>query len=143
MQIPEGQSIQHVFLAQARRNPAQVIAADMQQGSRTYRDLITAILALRPKIAALPGQYVGIMLPASVAADIAFLATLFAGKTPVMINWTAGSRVVQLGLDLVGVQKILTSALLLRRLSAQGIELDRARRPLGAAGNNGRYDSLD
>ncbi len=95
----------------------------MQQGSRTYRDLITAILALRPKIAALPGQYVGIMLPASVAADTVFMATLFAGKTPVMINWTAGPRVVRLGLDLVGVQKILTSALLLRRLSAQGIAL--------------------
>ena len=45
-------AFQQVFLAQARRNPDQVIAADLQQGSRTYRDLITAILALRPKIAA-------------------------------------------------------------------------------------------
>lgn len=123
VQIPDGESIQHVFLAQARLNPAQVIAADVQQGPRTYRDLITAILALRPKIAALPGPYVGIMLPASVAADITFMATLFAGKTPVMINWTAGPRVVRLGLDLVGVKKILTSTLLLRRLSAQGIVL--------------------
>lgn len=123
VQIPEGQSIPQVFLAQARRNPVQVIATDLQQGSRTYRELITAILALRPKIAALPGQYVGIMLPASVAADTAFMATLFAGKTPVMINWTAGLRVVQLGLNLVGIQKILTSALLLRRLSTQGIGL--------------------
>ena len=123
VQIPDGPSIQHVFLAQARRNPGQVIVADVQQGSRTYRDLITGILALRPKIAALPGQYVGIMLPASVAADTVFLATLFAGKTPVMINWTAGLRVVQLGLDMVGIEKILTAELLLHRLSAQGIEL--------------------
>jgi acyl-CoA synthetase (AMP-forming)/AMP-acid ligase II/1-acyl-sn-glycerol-3-phosphate acyltransferase/acyl carrier protein len=123
VQIPEGPSIQQVFLAQARRDPGQVIAADMRQGSRTYRDLITAILALRPRIAALPGQYVGIMLPASVAADTVFLATLFAGKTPVMINWTAGPHVVQLGLDMVGVQKILTADLLLHRLSTQGIEL--------------------
>jgi acyl-CoA synthetase (AMP-forming)/AMP-acid ligase II/1-acyl-sn-glycerol-3-phosphate acyltransferase/acyl carrier protein len=123
VQIPEGQSIQRVFLAQGRRNPSRVIAADLQQGSRSYRDLITAILALRAKIAALPGRYVGIMLPASVAADTVFLATLFAGKIPVMINWTAGPRVVQLGLDLVGVQKILTADLLLHRLSAQGIEL--------------------
>ena len=51
------------------------------------------------------------------------MATLFAGKTPVMINWTAGPRVVQLGLDTVGIQKILTAQLLLRRLSAQGIDL--------------------
>ena len=122
-QIPPGRSIQQVFLAQARRNPRQVIIADLQQGSRTYRDLITAILALSPKIAALPGQYVGIMLPASVAADTVLMATLFAGKIPVMVNWTAGARIVRLGLDLVGTQKVLTSALLLRRLSAQGVDL--------------------
>lgn len=123
VQVPPGASISAVFLAQARRSPDRVIAADLQQGSHSYRKLITAILALRPKIAALPGQYLGIMLPASVAADVAFLATLFAGKIPVMINWTAGAGVVQLGLDRVGVQRILTAELLLRRLSAQGIEL--------------------
>ena len=122
-QIPGGISLPQVFLAQARLNPDQVIAADLQQGSRSYRELITAILALRPKIAALPGPYVGIMLPASVTADIAFFATLFAGKTPVMVNWTAGSRVVQLGLEMVGVQKVLTAEKLVHHLSAQGIDL--------------------
>jgi len=123
LQIPAGNSIQQVFLAQARRSPGRVIVADLQQGSRTYRDLITAIFALRSRVAALPGQYVGIMLPASVAADTLYFATLFAGKTPVMINWTAGARVVQLGLEMVGIQKILTAELLLRRLSSQGIDL--------------------
>lgn len=120
---PAGNTIQETFLAQARRNPGRVIAADMQRGARTYRDLITSILALQPKIAALPGEYVGIMLPASVAADIVFLAVLFAGKTPVMVNWTAGQRNVQHGLDLLGVQKVLTADALLRRLSAQGLDL--------------------
>jgi len=122
-QIPNGRTLQQVFLSQARRSPGRVIVADLQQGSRTYRDLITAIFALRPKIAALPGRYVGILLPASVAADTIFFATLFAGKTPVMINWTAGPRVVQLGLDMVGIEKIVTAELLLRRLSSQGIDL--------------------
>ena len=123
VQIPGGSSIQEVFLAQARRHPGQVIVADLVQGSRTYRELIAAILALVPKIAALPGQFVGIMLPASVAADAAFMATLFAGKTPVMVNWTSGPRVVKLGLNGVGAPKILTAQALLRRLSAQGFPL--------------------
>jgi len=123
VQIPAGGNIQEVFLAQARRHPGQVIAADLVQGSRTYRQLIAAILALRPKIAALPGQFVGIMFPASVAADAVFMATLFAGKTPVLINWTAGPRVVRSGLDRVGVPKILTAQALLRRLSAHGMGL--------------------
>jgi long-chain-fatty-acid--[acyl-carrier-protein] ligase len=124
VQIADGGNLRQVFLSQARRSPGQVIAADLQQGSRTYRELIAAIFALRSRITALPGDYVGIMLPASVAADTLFFATLFAGKIPVMINWTAGPRVVRAGLDLVGVQRILTAELLLRRLSSQGIGLE-------------------
>jgi long-chain-fatty-acid--[acyl-carrier-protein] ligase len=123
VQIPAGNSLQQVFMAQARRHPGQVIVADLQQGTRTYRALIASIVALRPKIAALPGQYIGIMLPASVAADAVFLATLFAGKIPVMINWSAGPRVVQLGIDMVGVQRVLTADLLLHRLASQGVDL--------------------
>jgi long-chain-fatty-acid--[acyl-carrier-protein] ligase len=123
VQIPEGRRLHEVFLAQARRSAGQIIAADLQQGSRSYRDLVTAIFALRSRIAALPGRFVGIMLPASVAADTVFFATLFAGKTPVMINWTAGPRVVRAGLELVGVERVLTADLLLRRLSSQGMGL--------------------
>ena len=52
---------------------------------RSYRDLVTALLLLRPVFARMPGSFVGIMLPASVAASLATLAALFAGKTPVMI----------------------------------------------------------
>jgi acyl-CoA synthetase (AMP-forming)/AMP-acid ligase II/MFS family permease/acyl carrier protein len=121
--VPAGTTVQEVFLAQAGRNPGRVIVADMQHGVRTYRDMMTSILALQPKIAAMPGQYVGILLPASVAADITFLAVLFAGKTPVMVNWTAGQRNVRHGLDLLEVQKVLTAEALVRRLSAQGIDL--------------------
>lgn len=106
MQIPDGPTIQQVFLTQARQKPGRVIAADLQRGNCTYRDLVTAIVALRPAVTALPGQYVGILLPASVAADTAFLAVLFSGKTPVMINWTAGPAVVQQCLGVVGVERI-------------------------------------
>ena len=42
----------------------------------------------------------GIMLPASVTATVVYLSTLFAGKTPVMINWTVGRRNVLHALDL-------------------------------------------
>ncbi len=122
-QIPEGNTVQEVFLAQAARNPGRVIVADMQHGSRTYRDLITSILALQQKIAAMPGQYMGILLPASVAADTVFLAVLFAGKTPVMVNWTAGQRNVQHSLDLLEVQKVLTADALVHRLASQGIDM--------------------
>ena len=37
------------------------------------------------------GERVGIMLPASAAAVLAWLGALMAGKTPVMCNWTSGA----------------------------------------------------
>ncbi|MGC8625349.1 MAG: AMP-binding protein [Phycisphaerae bacterium] len=122
-QLPAGRTIQEVFLTQARRHPAQVVVADIQTGCKKYRDLITSIFALREEIHKLPGERVGIMLPASVAADMAFLAVLFSGKTPVMVNWTTGLRNITTGLELAGVQKVLTANALLSRLQSQGIDL--------------------
>jgi acyl-[acyl-carrier-protein]-phospholipid O-acyltransferase / long-chain-fatty-acid--[acyl-carrier-protein] ligase len=121
--VPPGTSVTEVFLAQASRNPGRVIVADMQRGSLTYRTLIRAILALQTPIRKIPGERIGILLPASVAADIVFFAALFAGKTPVMVNWTAGSRNIIHSLDLVGVKNILTADLLIARLKSQGVDL--------------------
>ena len=123
VQIPPGHTIQEVFLTQALMNPGRIAAADLQRGPRTYRDLLTSLFALRGPISNLPGNYIGILLPASVAVDTVFLAALFSGKTPVMINWTAGQRNIRHAMDLLGIQHILTSELLLQRLAGQGIDL--------------------
>lgn len=122
--VPEGKTIGQVFLTQARRNPDRAIVADMQRGSRSFRDLITAIFVLRKKIRTLPGERIGILLPASVAADTVYFATLFAGKTPVMVNWTTGPRNILHSLDLAEVKRVLTSQTLISRLKAQGLNLD-------------------
>jgi len=78
---------------------------------------------LKPFIKRLDGDYVGIMLPASVGADIFYLATLFAGKIPVMVNWTAGARNIVASLDSLAVRHILTAKLLTDRIALQGIDL--------------------
>jgi long-chain-fatty-acid--[acyl-carrier-protein] ligase len=80
-------------------------------------------MVLKSIIEQLEGEYIGIMLPASIAADIFYLATLFAGKTPVMVNWTAGERNITASLDSVGVKHILTSKALIERIILQGIDL--------------------
>jgi long-chain-fatty-acid--[acyl-carrier-protein] ligase len=123
VQLPAGRTIQEVFLAQARQHPDEVVVADPQRGIRTYRDLVTSILALRTEIEKIPGQRVGIMLPASVVADTVFLAVLFSGKTPVMVNWTTGQRNISHGLQSAEVSKVLTAGALLSRLAASGIDL--------------------
>jgi len=118
--MPAGDSLTAVFLAMARRHPNQVVIADQQSGVRSYRDLVTALLLLRPVFARMPGQFVGIMLPASVVASVATMAALFAGKTPVMINWTTGSRGVLHGLDLLDIRCVVTARKLVSRLEAEG-----------------------
>ncbi|HTV48438.1 MAG TPA: MFS transporter [Phycisphaerae bacterium] len=121
--VPAGSSITEVLLAQASRNPGRVIIADMQRGELTYRGLIRAIFALRDPIKNIPGERVGILLPASVAADIVFFAALFAGKTPVMMNWTVGSRNMIQSLNLVDVKHVITADALVMRLKSQGVDL--------------------
>nr|WP_320131678.1 AMP-binding protein [uncultured Holophaga sp.] len=122
-QVPEGQKLLEVFLAQARRQPDAVILADQISGVKSYRDIILGILALKPSLEAMDGPYVGIMLPASAVAGILYLAVLAAGKTPVMVNWTVGGRSLRHGLDLLKVTRILTSGQLVAKLDAQGLDL--------------------
>jgi len=122
--VAEGSTITEVFLNQARRNPSKIIIADQVSGEKTYSDLIAAIMVLKPLIKALPGSHIGIMLPASVGATTVYLATLFAGKIPVMVNWTVGSRNMVHSLNLIGVNNVLTANVLVNRLSMQGINLE-------------------
>ena len=118
--VPPGSGVPEVFLAMVRRCPSHVVIADQQSGTRTYRDLATVLLLLRPAFEQLPGEFVGIMLPASVAASVATLAALFAGKTPVMINWTTGPRGVRHAIELLGVRAVITARALVARLESEG-----------------------
>jgi long-chain-fatty-acid--[acyl-carrier-protein] ligase len=121
--IPDGATITEVFLDQASRRPGQVILADQTSGEVTFRRLVLALMLMVPSIRQLPGRYVGIMLPASVGAGLFYMATLFAGKTPVMVNWTTGSRNLAHALDLLGVERVITARALLSKLEAMGIDL--------------------
>lgn len=127
VQVPEGDTLMAVFLRQAARGMGRPAFADPQGGVKTYRDLLTAILALKPRLEALEGEHVGIMLPASGAAAVVYLATLFAGKIPVMVNWTAGSRNLVHGMECLGVRTILTAGQLVSKVEGQGADLSAIR----------------
>ncbi|MBI5865200.1 MAG: AMP-binding protein [Planctomycetes bacterium] len=120
---PAGETIADAFLHAARRRPGAVAIADQIRGAMTYRDLVTAGMVLRPVLAKLPGERMGLMLPASVASCVAYLSIVFAGKTPVMVNWTAGARNILHGLDLAVVERIITSKALVGRLRGQGLDV--------------------
>ena len=116
-------TITEAFLVQAQKEPDEVIVADQISGVKTYRDLILGIMVLKPEIEKLPGQYLGIMMPASVGVNVVYLATLFAGKTPVMINWTLGRKNLAHCLELMGIERIVTARAVVSRIKIQGIDL--------------------
>jgi long-chain-fatty-acid--[acyl-carrier-protein] ligase len=120
---PPGRTINEVFLAQASRGPGRLILADQVSGEVSFRRVVLGLLLMVPQIRALPGPYVGIMLPASVGAGLFYLAILFAGKTPVMVNWTTGSRNLAYTLDMLGVERVITARALLTKLESLGIDL--------------------
>lgn len=117
-------SIPEAFLQQALRNPNKVIIADRIGGPKTYRDILTAIFALKPLLAKQPGERIGIMLPASVSSTIVYLTALFSGKTPVMFNWTVGYANIAHGIAETGVQCIISASPLCAKIEEQqGINL--------------------
>lgn len=117
--VPAGNHLTSVFLAQASAGLDRVVLADQLGGVRTYRDIITGVLALVPQLRNLPGSYVGLMLPASAGSGVLYLALLFAGKTPVMVNWTVGARAMTHSLDLLGVKAVLTAGRLVQKIESQ------------------------
>lgn len=121
--LPPGSTITEVFLRQAADRAGQPIVADQSSGTRSYRDLVTAIMLLRPILARLPGGYVGIMMPASVGATVFLMAALFAGKTPVMVNWTTGTRAMRHSLDTLGVTTVVTARALVAKLKTAGTDV--------------------
>lgn len=123
VQVPDVTTVTAAFLQQAQAHPDQPIIADQTSRVKSYRELITGILALQPALRALPGDALGIMLPASVAANLVYLATLFAGKTPVMVNWTVGTRNLRHTLTQTNTQRVITALPLLARLQGQGTDL--------------------
>ncbi|MEW5982941.1 MAG: AMP-binding protein [Acidobacteriota bacterium] len=123
LSVPDAETLTAAVLAMAAARPSQPIIADQASGVRTYRDLILAVHLLKPILERQPGEYVGVMMPASVGAGVLLLGALFAGKTAVMINWTTGVRTIRHSLELLGVSRVITARALLARLATLGIDL--------------------
>lgn len=107
--IPEGDNVAEVFLKACDRLGNKVACMDHRTGVLTYCKLKMRALLLAEKIRNMPGDKIGILLPASVGASLLILATLLAKKVPVMINWTVGSRHLTTVKNVSGIKTVLTS----------------------------------
>jgi long-chain-fatty-acid--[acyl-carrier-protein] ligase len=123
LDVAPGATIPEAFFRVVRDSGRKVLLADQVRGLLTRRKALAGAFILATQIRALPGSRIGIMLPASAGATVVYLATLLAGKTPVMINWTVGTRSLRHCLQLSEVETILTARLLRERLDLLGIDL--------------------
>jgi acyl-CoA synthetase (AMP-forming)/AMP-acid ligase II/acyl carrier protein len=114
--LPEGKTLQEAFLRLCDRMDSYVCCTDLTSGMLTYKRAKIAVLILAAKIKKLPGKEIGILIPSSVGGYLAILATLIAGKVPVMLNWTAGVRSLNSCAELTSLKAVITSQKFLENL---------------------------
>jgi long-chain-fatty-acid--[acyl-carrier-protein] ligase len=114
--LPKGETIPEVFLNQCRQQGNAIACADGRIGIQTFSSLKLRAILLAEYLKTVAGDYIGIMLPASVAANLLILATQLAGKIPLMVNWTVGPRHLDSVIQLSNVQTVISSWAFLDKL---------------------------
>lgn len=111
-----GQTIPAAFLDHALAHRRDVMVADDHLGALTGERLLVAALTLSQRLRGLERPNIGVLLPASAACDVTLLASHFAGKLPVVLNWTTGPANLAHAAKTLALSQILTSRLFADRL---------------------------
>jgi long-chain-fatty-acid--[acyl-carrier-protein] ligase len=114
--IPEGNTIPELFLKNCDRMGSAVAVGDTMTGILDWKKLKLVVLLMADAISKMPGDRVGVLLPASVGATLISLACQLAGKIPVMINWTLGRKNLHHVRDVGNFEVIISSERFLDRL---------------------------
>ena len=105
-------SIFQAYLESARRNGARTLALTDGDGKDfPFKDVTRAAFALGGALArqTKKGEHVGVMLPTGAGAVIAFFALLSRGRTPAMLNFTAGAKNLIAACKAAQVERIVTA----------------------------------
>ncbi len=105
----QGDTIPAAFVTRALAWPRDVAAADDLAGVMTYERMLVGVLILAKRFAKIPAPNVGLLLPASVACDLALLGLSVAGKLPVILNWTTGPANLAHAARLMNLSHVVTS----------------------------------
>lgn len=116
-------TIAEAFVKRCLKSPNDVIVADQLSGVLNHRKMLVGASLMAKRFANFEEKHVGVMLPASVAADVVFFALHLAGKTPVLMNWTTGPANLAHGVQVTEIKHIVTSSKMIDRL---GIEVEGA-----------------
>ena len=113
-------TIPEAFVRRALEDPAEPCVADRLSGTLDYRRMLVGAQLMADHFRSLPGDAVGVLLPASVGADLAFFGLHLAGKLPVMLNWTTGPANLAHAVEKLALRRVISSRKLIDRM---GIEV--------------------
>ncbi len=114
---PQGKTIPEAFLSICRRMGSHAACNDFTSGVASYSKLHRSVRVLAAYFQNFPEERVAVMLPASVAAFAVVLALHYAGKVPVMLNWTLGSRYLDEMMKMSGAKEVISSHRFIDRVS--------------------------
>ncbi len=121
---PMSNLVGEAFVRRALERKNAVAIADRMSGALSYRRFLVGAALMARHFEKLPGANIGIMLPASVGADLAFYAAHLAGKVPVMLNWTTGPAGLAHAVSVTKITHVITANKLVDRLGVTATGAD-------------------
>ncbi len=109
IEIPPGPTLTDAFLQVCKRMGSHPAVGDDFLGVLTYKQMRRAVLVLAEYFKSLPEKHIAILLPACASAYITVFAIEFAGKIPVMLNWTLGPRYLEQMMAQSGAKTVISS----------------------------------
>ncbi|ODS32836.1 MAG: 2-acyl-glycerophospho-ethanolamine acyltransferase [Candidatus Scalindua rubra] len=97
------------FIKTAKKNFNKTIQEDSTGMSLNFGQILTAGILLSKQIRNFEGDNIALMFPASVGGALAYIATSFAGKVPVGINFLAGREELDWVMNTCDIKTIFTS----------------------------------
>ncbi len=115
--MPLGRTVPEALFNCCDRMGSFAACGDDLVGVLSYKKLKRSVLVLTEEFRKMPEERIGVLLPASAAAYLVIFAIQCAGKVPVMLNWTLGSRYLDEMIKTAEVGPVISSWRFLERLS--------------------------
>jgi long-chain-fatty-acid--[acyl-carrier-protein] ligase len=107
--VLDGDTVPAAIVANALDHRRDIVLADDLAGALSGERLLVGALVLARRLRSIAAANIGVLLPASAACDVALLALYFAGKLPVILNWTTGPANLVHAARTLGLSHVLTS----------------------------------
>lgn len=115
--MSEGATLSECFINTVRKFNDQIACGDERSGELSYQSVLLKATVLSKRFKGIPEKHVGMMLPASSATAVTFLALQLAGKVVVMLNWTVGKRNLLSAIEDSKINTIISSQAFLKKIN--------------------------